>query len=326
MNSSAYLLPGVCAISLLCAAGADAQSDDALALLRQLADASRATASWRVEGEVVTESKTESGSELSTQPFQLYLQGPDMRYEIGGIAPAITFRRGNTLWEYTPATNTYTRRDNMTGRYITGVLGWDVLAAMLRPTAAIIGSDQVEFQGRNQACELVQARMQSETRTVCVDRSSLFILRDRDEVAARDSEAGQTRQLIRTITYSRIERDLPLDSKLFQLPDGAVDRLAAAPAALPGLTPPRPLTKIDPEYTRQASAARRQGTVAVSVTVGTDGVPRNVTVVRGLGLGLDEKAIEAVRKWRFTPGEKDGQPVAVKALVEVTFRLNTLPQ
>jgi TonB family protein len=46
-----------------------------------------------------------------------------------------------------------------------------------------------------------------------------------------------------------------------------------------------------------------------------------VRVARSLGLGLDEKAIEAVRKWKFKPGYKDGKPVAVRATIEVNFRL-----
>ena len=67
--------------------------------------------------------------------------------------------------------------------------------------------------------------------------------------------------------------------------------------------------------------ARLQGTVTVSLVVGEDGVPRNIKVSKSLGLGLDEKAIEAVGLWRFTPGEKEGKPVAFKGTVEVNFRL-----
>ena len=54
---------------------------------------------------------------------------------------------------------------------------------------------------------------------------------------------------------------------------------------------------------------------------GPDGTPRNISVRRALGLGLDEKAIEAVKQWKFRPGTKDGDPVTVQASIEVNFRL-----
>jgi TonB family protein len=59
----------------------------------------------------------------------------------------------------------------------------------------------------------------------------------------------------------------------------------------------------------------------MSLIVGTDGVPQDVKVVRGLGFGLDEKAIEAVEGWRFKPATRDGVPLAVPAQVEVNFQL-----
>ncbi len=304
-------------------AGASAQAaDDARALLQQVANAFRATASWRIEGKIVTESKTGFSSNASTRPFRLYLQGPQMRYEVNGPDVATIFRNGSTLWEYSAANNSYTRRDNMSGRYITGVLGWDVLVAALLPTAAITGRDQVEFEGRSQECELVRSESPGGTRTLCIDRSRLLVLRDREETAAAGLGGSQTRQSVRTVTYTRIDRNPPLEASLFELPVGAVERQTGAQAALPpGLTPPILLAKVEPAYTPQANAAKRQGTVVLSLQVGPDGVPRNVTVVRGLGLGLDERAVEAVQKYRFVPAEKDGKPVAVNARVEVNFRL-----
>lgn len=59
----------------------------------------------------------------------------------------------------------------------------------------------------------------------------------------------------------------------------------------------------------------------LSVVVGVDGVPGSIKVVKPLGLGLDEKAIEAVSQWRFRPGMKEGAPVPVQAQIEVTFHL-----
>jgi TonB family protein len=88
-----------------------------------------------------------------------------------------------------------------------------------------------------------------------------------------------------------------------------------------GVTPPKLLQKVEPEYTIEARAARYQGTVLVSVEIGPDGLARNMEVIRGLGLGLDEKAMYAIGQWKFQPGTKDGQPVAVLATVEVNFKL-----
>ena len=57
------------------------------------------------------------------------------------------------------------------------------------------------------------------------------------------------------------------------------------------------------------------------VIVGADGYPRDIKVARSLGLGLDEKAIEAVQKWRFLPARKGGVAVAVAINVELQFRV-----
>ncbi len=88
-----------------------------------------------------------------------------------------------------------------------------------------------------------------------------------------------------------------------------------------GVSAPVLIQKVKPEYTEQARAAKYQGTVLLYVEIGPDGVPTNIRVQRSLGLGLDEKAIEAVKQWRFKPGAKDGTPVPVSATIEVNFRL-----
>jgi TonB family protein len=61
--------------------------------------------------------------------------------------------------------------------------------------------------------------------------------------------------------------------------------------------------------------------VTLSVIVDQQGRARDIRVVRSVGMGLDEKAIDAVKRWRFSPGMKDGIPVAVQVNVEVSFRL-----
>lgn len=88
-----------------------------------------------------------------------------------------------------------------------------------------------------------------------------------------------------------------------------------------GVSAPQLVFKVDPEYSEQARKSKFQGVVLLSLVVQKDGTVRDIRVVRALGLGLDEKAVEAVRQWRFRPGEKAGVPVDVSAQVEVIFRL-----
>ncbi len=88
-----------------------------------------------------------------------------------------------------------------------------------------------------------------------------------------------------------------------------------------GVSAPKPVFSPDPEYSEEARKAKYQGTVVLGLVVGPDGRPRDMKVLRSLGLGLDEKAIEAVKNWRFDPAVKDNKPVAVYISVEVDFRL-----
>lgn len=88
-----------------------------------------------------------------------------------------------------------------------------------------------------------------------------------------------------------------------------------------GVSAPRALYAPDPEYSEEARKAKYEGTVVLSVVVGPDGRPHNIRIARSLGLGLDEKAMEAVRNWKFEPARKGGQPVAVQVNVEVKFSL-----
>ena len=88
-----------------------------------------------------------------------------------------------------------------------------------------------------------------------------------------------------------------------------------------GVTAPRVISKAEPEYSEEARKARFQGSVVYTLVVEADGQPSGIRVIRPLGMGLDEKGIEAVSKWRFAPGMKDGVPVPVIATIEVNFRL-----
>ena len=88
-----------------------------------------------------------------------------------------------------------------------------------------------------------------------------------------------------------------------------------------GVSAPRAIYDPDPEYSEEARKAKFGGNVMLTLVVDPSGRPRDIHVARSLGMGLDEKAVEAVEKWKFTPGMKDGMPVAVQVNVEVSFRL-----
>jgi TonB family protein len=88
-----------------------------------------------------------------------------------------------------------------------------------------------------------------------------------------------------------------------------------------GVSAPKAIYAPDPEYSEEARKAKYQGTVVLSLIVGADGMPRDIRVARSVGLGLDEKAIETVKTWKFEPGTKDGKPVATYATIEVAFHL-----
>jgi len=87
------------------------------------------------------------------------------------------------------------------------------------------------------------------------------------------------------------------------------------------------IEKTDPEYTEEARNAKVEGAVVLQVEIATDGRAGNIHVVKSLGYGLDEKAIECVRQWRFRPAVKHGTRVRVPATIEVAFHLkNSRPK
>ncbi|HEV2576734.1 MAG TPA: energy transducer TonB [Acidobacteriaceae bacterium] len=85
--------------------------------------------------------------------------------------------------------------------------------------------------------------------------------------------------------------------------------------------PPIAIYTPDPEFSEEARKAKFSGNVVVSLIVGADGKPRNVHVLRGVGMGLDEKAVEAVQQYKFKPAMQNGKPVAVYLNVEVNFQI-----
>ena len=98
----------------------------------------------------------------------------------------------------------------------------------------------------------------------------------------------------------------------------AIDQASRAGS---GVTAPQLVYKIEPGYSVEARAAKVQGTVVLSVVIGTDGKAYDVQLRKGVGYGLDEQALNAIAQWTFKPGVRDGMAVAVQASIEVNFRL-----
>jgi len=104
-------------------------------------------------------------------------------------------------------------------------------------------------------------------------------------------------------------------------PPGAVTSARTVFRAGGDVQSPVLLKKVEPQYTTEARVAQYSGIVRLTVIIGADGKTHDLQVVHPLGLGLDQKAIDAVTQWTFKPGQKDGQPVDVRATIEVNFRL-----
>lgn len=96
-----------------------------------------------------------------------------------------------------------------------------------------------------------------------------------------------------------------------------IDRLGVG-----GVTPPRVIYEPDPKYADAARQAQSQGTVYLSLVVTAAGLPEYVHVVKSLDSRLDQKAVEAVKQWKFEPAMKNGKPVAIVIAIEVNFKLD----
>ena len=86
----------------------------------------------------------------------------------------------------------------------------------------------------------------------------------------------------------------------------------------PGITPPRVTKQVAPKHS-MGDGVRVTGSVVIVLVVSSEGLPKDVRVVKGIDKELDQSAIDAVEQWRFAPGEKDGKPVAVRLSLELDF-------
>ena len=88
-----------------------------------------------------------------------------------------------------------------------------------------------------------------------------------------------------------------------------------------GVSGPQVISSVEPEFSEEARKAKVQGNVLVALWVDTNGNPTHVRVLRGIGMGLDEKAIEAVRQYKFRPGMENGKPVTTEVNIDINFQI-----
>jgi TonB family protein len=202
-------------------------------------------------------------------------------------------------------------------------------------SAVITGTGRAQFEGRSQPCIQVHAhyrvirdlmvppgmagKIGRVDRRMCIDRTRKLILWDQFEA---DMDAGPERyHILETVTYDRIERnpDLPATLFDFQPPEGATlskdpepppekaPLAAATPRALHVHALPSAISRVEPEYSQEAWDEGIQGTVIVLPEINLDGSVGEVKIRQSLGYGLDQRAIECVRKWKFNPATDDRQ-------------------
>ena len=88
------------------------------------------------------------------------------------------------------------------------------------------------------------------------------------------------------------------------------------------IAPPRPTYSPDPEYDDASRKAKIEGTVVLRIIVTRDGLVKDPKIKRGLCEALDKRAVETVSQWKFTPATKNGKPVSLYLIVEITFKLD----
>jgi TonB family protein len=248
----------------------------------------------------------------------------------GELAPAVIVCNGSNAWVYSPPLHRY-RKEPSAGNKLCSLIAedWKVLPISLE-SPVLAGLCGLEPSTPSLGYKLVRGFSEPERissdrirRTLCIDPKRKLIVWEKFES-----------QYTRVYTYSTNDQNVELAYEAFVFeppPDGEpTDFELPTPRPLgrrgmlygPGISSPRIKSKKEPKYGEASRQAGIEGGVILYVVIGADGIPLDVLVYRQLSPDLDAEAVSAVRQWRFTPAKSNGQPVALPAMVEVSFRLH----
>lgn len=218
-------------------------------------------------------------------------------------------------------------------KQLAGVIPFSLSA--VRVERVKLSGGKLEIEGRREGLEFAAPEMRGEPMTVS---AAPWSQNDRIEVTIKfDQHHAQDLYPLLDKIFSRGLDDAVVPGapdywqpwlRHWLHPDDPADRLRAviaedggASCRGDGFTPPRLLNSVEPDFSDAARMARYEGVVVVHMTVDESGRPQRIFIVRPLGMGLDDNAVNAVRQYEFNPGTKDGEPLACESNVEVSFRL-----
>jgi TonB family protein len=307
-----------------------AQPQDALTLLRDVADSARTAASWRIEGSI---EEVIDGEQLFPASFTLAMKssGAVKFVQNNGERPGITACNQATSFGYSASLHRFTL-GSPPDRSVCGPLTGDWEGLPTRLISPKLGEYRKNgIAGRTPACQIIQGEMLPDPpvtgwikRTICIDTNRNLIVWDKSE-GPRDTK---------TWTYTRIETnpDLTPQDLAFDLPEGSVRTMFDIPTphhpgelVVPryaGVVMPRVRSRVDPHFDSRGKKPGGLGRVTLYVVIGTDGRPADVAVLRSsMPSALAAEVVRAVSQWRYYPATKDGQPVTVMSTVYWTVNM-----
>jgi len=327
-------------------------ADSAASLIEAVSRAASNAGAWEAEGRLLTQESADDDSLRTEASFRIVIESAPVqraRFEITGVpAPLVLVCDGSSWGGYRPGTREFWMLDGARISQCEDPFNeWPGLAGDLHG-AVITGREQLHIGDRAIDCTVVRGDFAGPSRggkrTLWIDGVTKTIWQYRVE-RGYTNHAAPAEPAVRIYTLLRQTSNgvvQPADfafrppSDWTKLPGAPVMRLGdgaplpASDQAEPGgslykvgngVWAPVVIHKVEPEYTEAARSGHLEGTVVLYAEVWPDGTAHDFRVVRSLDPGLDQKAIQAVTKWKFRPAMKDGVPVKVAATFEVNFKM-----